>query len=62
MSFLKGFLRNIGLLLLIGLGLLILFPGYMQQVFQLYPALFGPVVILLIVVAALPRKKRRKSR
>jgi hypothetical protein len=58
MRFLKDFLRNLGLLLVIGLILYVLFPYMMRQVFQLYGALFGPVVILIIIVAALPRKRR----
>jgi hypothetical protein len=58
MRFLKDFLRNLGLLLVIGLILYALFPDMMRQVFQIYGALFGPVVILIIIVAALPRKRR----
>lgn len=58
MRFLKDFLRNLGLLLVIGLVLYVLFPDIMRQVFQIYGALFGPVVILIIIVAALPRKRR----
>ncbi len=60
MDFLKGFLRNLGLLLIIGLILFILFPDMMKQIFQLYGTLLGPVAIVVIIVAALPRKKRRK--
>ncbi len=58
-SFIKDFLRNLGLLILIGIILMIAFPDQMRQVFQLYGALFGPaIVILLIIVAALPRRRR----
>ena len=60
MPFLKNFLRNLFILIAIGLGMLILFPSTMGQVFQLFGALFGPVVILLLIVAALP--SRRKNR
>lgn len=60
MSFLKNFLRNLCILIAIGLAMLILFPDLMGQVFQLFGALFGPVVILLLIVAALPN--RRKNR
>ena len=60
MEFLKGFLRNLGLLLIIGMILFILFPDMMKQIFQLYGALLGPIAIIVVIVAALPRKKRRK--
>ena len=60
MEFLKGFLRNLGLLLIIGLVLYVLFPDMMKQIFQLYGALLGPITIIVIIVAALPRKKRAK--
>lgn len=61
MQFFKGLLINLGLLLVIGIALLILFPDMMRQIFQLYGALFGPgVLILLVVVAALPRRRRRR--
>jgi hypothetical protein len=60
MEFLKGFLRNLGLLLIIGLVLFVLFPEIMKQIFQLYGALLGPVAIFVVIVAALPRKKRGK--
>jgi hypothetical protein len=59
MDFLKDLLRNLALLLIIGVVLFILFPDTMKQVFQLYGALFGPLAIILLVVAALPRKRRR---
>ena len=60
MQFLKDFIRNLVLLLIIGLVLFIAFPGMMNQVFQLYAALLGPVVILIVIVAALPRKRRKR--
>lgn len=59
MKFLKGFLRNLGLLLVIGMFLYILFPDMMKQIFQLYGALLGPVAIVAVIVTALPRKKGR---
>jgi hypothetical protein len=60
MEFLKGFLRNLGVLLIIGLVLFVLFPDMMKQVFQLYGELLGPVAIIVVIVAAIPRKKRGK--
>jgi hypothetical protein len=62
MQFLKDFLRNLVLLLIIGLVLFILFPDMMNQVFQLYAVLLGPIAILIMIVAALPRKKRKGRR
>ena len=57
MEFLKGFLRNLGVLLIIGIVLYVLFPDMLKQIFQLYGALLGPVAIIVVIVAALPRKK-----
>jgi hypothetical protein len=59
MQFFKALLRNLGLLIIIGVVLLIIFPGTMSQVFRLYGALFGPLVIVMLVVGALPHKRRR---
>ena len=59
-SFIKDLLRNLGLLLLIGIALFVIFPEMMRQVFQVYGALFTPaLIVILILVAALPRKRRR---
>jgi uncharacterized membrane protein YccC len=60
MQFLKDFLRNLVLLLIIGLVLFIIFPDMMNQVFQLYAAFLGPIAILILIVAALPRRKRKR--
>jgi|GEM_PF-1218504 len=63
MQFFKDLLRNLAILIGLGLVMLILFPGIMSQVFQLYGALFGPLIIGVLIVAALPRKsKSRKDR
>lgn len=58
-KFFRAFLRNLGLLVVLGGGLFILYPDVARQVFELYGALFGPIAILFVVVAALPRKRRR---
>ena len=58
MQFLKDLLRNLALLIVIGIVLLIVAPAMMKQVYELFGALFGPMLLILIVVAALPRKKR----
>lgn len=58
MKFLKNFIRNLLLLIIIGVVLLVAFPDVTNQIFQLYGALFGPLVFLIIIVAALPRRGR----
>ena len=58
LQFLRDFLRNLGLLVVLGVFLLVVYPDMTRQVFELYGALFGPIAILLVVVAALPRKRR----
>jgi tetratricopeptide (TPR) repeat protein len=60
MGFIKDFIRNLVILIAIGVVLFIIAPDMMKQVFQLYGALLGPVAIIAVIVAALPRKKRRK--
>lgn len=62
MDFLKDFVRNLALLTLIGIILLVLFPDIMRQVFGLYGALFGPLVILILIVAALPKRNKKRNR
>jgi hypothetical protein len=60
MSYLGNLLKNLGLLIVIGIVLLMLFPDMIRQVFGLYGQLFGPVLLgLIILVIALPRKRRR---
>ena len=43
MDFLKKLLRNLALLVGIGIVLLILFPSMMSQVYELLGGLFGPL-------------------
>lgn len=62
MDFLKSFVRNLALLILIGIILLVLFPDIMRQVFGLYGALFGPLAILILIVAALPKRNKKRNR
>jgi hypothetical protein len=57
MDYLKIFLRNLGILVLIGVVLWILFPSWMTEVYKLYGAIFGPIALLILVVAALPKRK-----
>jgi len=58
MQFVKDLIRNLIVLLIIGLILFVLFPGPMSQIFQLYGLLFGPLAILILIVTALPRKRK----
>jgi hypothetical protein len=58
MQFIKDILRNLVILMVIGVGLYILFPKMMGDVIRLYEALFGLLAILLLIVAALPQRKR----
>ncbi len=57
MKFLKGLIRNLVLLLIIGLVLYALYPDITLQIFRLYGALFGPVAIVILVVGAMPRRR-----
>ena len=41
----------------IGIVLYLASPDLMSQVFELYGAIFGPLVILILVGAAIPNKK-----
>ncbi|MPM37318.1 hypothetical protein SDC9_83928 [bioreactor metagenome] len=61
MQFLKDLIRNLLILVVIGVVLYLLYPTMMGQVFQVYGSLFGPVAIILLVVFALPRKKRSRN-
>ncbi len=59
MSFIKIFLFNLAILLVMGLFLFIGFPGIMKLIFEIYGALFGPgIIILTIILAALPGRER----
>jgi hypothetical protein len=53
-------IKNLALLIVIGLVLLVLFPTQLSTIFQLYGALFGPFLVVIILVAALPRRRRRR--
>ncbi|HBO33526.1 MAG TPA: hypothetical protein DD636_02095 [Anaerolineaceae bacterium] len=61
MEFFKNFLKNLGLLVVLGVVLLLVAPDMMRQVYDAFGQLFGPLVIVMIIVAALPRRKRTRS-
>jgi asparagine N-glycosylation enzyme membrane subunit Stt3 len=57
----KDFLRNLGILIIIGVVFFVLFPEIMRGILGLYDGLgILPIFILLIIVSALPRRKRRR--
>ena len=58
--FIKKFLFNIVILVVLGLVLYIAFPDIMKMLFEIYGALFGPgIIILTVIVAALPDRRNR---
>ena len=59
MQFVKRFLLNLALMVVIGIVLFILLPDMMRRIFQLYGLLFGPLALVILVLAALPRRSRR---
>ena len=59
MQFIKDFVRNLIVLLVIGVVLFFMFPDMMKQVFELYGLMFGPLALIILAVIALPRKKRK---
>lgn len=61
MQFIKDFLRNLLILLLLGAALYFIFPDMMKQVFELYGMLFGPLALVMLLAIALPRKKSKKE-
>jgi hypothetical protein len=60
MKYLKDLGFNFLILLVIGIALFVIFPDMMRQIFQIYGALFGPLIFLMVLVIALPRKRRRR--
>ncbi len=51
-------LRNLAILIGIGIVLFALYPNVMSQMIEVYSSLFGPIAILFIIIAALPRRKK----
>jgi hypothetical protein len=61
MQFIQRFLRNLGILIVLGIVLLLIYPNIMGQIYQTWIVLFGPgLVILMLVVAALPERRCRR--
>ena len=59
MQFIKDFVRNLIVLLVIGAVLYFMAPDMMRQVYELFGVMFGPLVLIILVVIALPRGKRK---
>ena len=58
MLFLKRLIRNLVMLVVIGIVIYLLYPDIMSQVFQFFGAIYGPLLITgLVIVAAIPGKK-----
>ena len=59
MEYLKKTLKNLGLLIIIGIVLLLIFPTQMSEAFNTLGGLFGPILILVLIATALPNKKSK---
>ena len=59
MQFIKDLLRNLAILIVIGLVVYFMYPDMMKQVFEAYGLIFGPLAILMVIVYAMPRKRKR---
>ena len=59
MRFLKTFIFNLGMLLVGGLVLYMIFPELMSSIIELYGVVLGPLAIVILLVVAIPRKRRR---
>jgi hypothetical protein len=60
MRFLINLLRNLALVIVVGVILYLWKPNVVANVFFDYVGYFGPLLALLIVVFALPLRKREK--
>lgn len=59
MDFFKDLLKNLGLLLLIGLIIIMLSPGWMGQLIHLFGTMLGPIAILMLIMLVIPKGNRR---
>ena len=60
MQFLKDLLRNLAILIVIGLVVYFMYPDMMKQVYESFGLIFGPLAILMVIVFAMPRRRRSK--
>ena len=61
MVFLKGFLRNLALLVALGLVIYFMYPDVVMQTLEAYWLILGPIAVLFVIIAALPKKRTKKS-
>ena len=61
MDFLKRFLKNLALILGLGLIIYLMYPDVVKQVLEAYWLILGPIAILFVIGAALPKRQTRKS-
>lgn len=61
MDFLKGFLRNIALIIGLGIIIYLIEPEMVRQVIEVYRLILGPIAFLFVIIAALPRKRVGKD-
>lgn len=59
MEYFKRFLKKLGLLILILVILLLLFPTQISEAYNILGAVFGPLIFIILVVSALPSKKSK---
>jgi len=58
----RDFLRNLALLVVIGIVLLIAFPDLVRQILGFYNGLgILPIFVLMVIAAALPKRKRNSK-
>jgi len=56
-QFFKNFLRNLFLLLVLGVVVYLISPEIMESVYKAFGQLFGPLAIIMVIVTAIPRRR-----
>jgi len=59
MQFFKDLLRNLAILIILGLVVYFIYPDMMKQVYEFFGLLYGPLAILMVIVFAIPRRRTR---
>lgn len=60
MAFLKGFLRNLALIVGLGVVIYLIEPEMVKSVIEAYWMILGPIAVLFLIIAALPKKTRKE--
>jgi len=60
MQFLKDLLRNLAILIVIGLVAYFMYPDMIKQVCEIFGLLFGPFLILMVLFTLYPKKGNLK--